>query len=114
MKKFVAILLVALLALGLATGCGNSGSNNATTGSDSNSSSGSDEVINIKIGHGIPEDTAMHQAWVKFKEIDKYIAFNRWNFYGYNSGYNYFSSHFVPHSYIGWNRSYSLWNRNGG
>ena len=69
MKKFVAILLVALLALGLATGCGNSGSNNATTGSDSNSSSGSDEVINIKIGHGIPEDTAMHQAWVKFKEI---------------------------------------------
>jgi len=65
MKKLVAILLISTIALGLVMGCGTKDSDNTT----SDAVPDTNEIITIKVGHGIPEDTAMHQAWVKFKEI---------------------------------------------
>ncbi|NYB72766.1 DctP family TRAP transporter solute-binding subunit [Sedimentibacter hydroxybenzoicus DSM 7310] len=58
MKKKLALILVIALCLGLFVGCSSKGAN-----------APKEEVLEIKVGHGVAETTAMHQGWLKFKEL---------------------------------------------
>lgn len=65
MKRFFIITLTLFLVLSLVTACGSSKQGADST--DKNQSKA--EKIVIKVGHGNPESNAIHQGWVKFKEL---------------------------------------------
>ena len=65
MKKFLALLLSAVMALGLLTACGN---NDTPSVDGENPGNASTEAIKLKIAHGASESYHLHRAVLKFKE----------------------------------------------
>lgn len=68
-KKFTAILVIALMVIGLATGCGNSNTNQQSNSNANNSSS--EKAITLKLWHLWPEQSdpgSPHQMLLKIAE----------------------------------------------
>ncbi|MCG8484040.1 MAG: DctP family TRAP transporter solute-binding subunit [Clostridia bacterium] len=60
MKKILTIILCLVLACSMLAACGND---------DAGAGDEVPEKITIKAAHGLNENTAIHQGWLKFKEI---------------------------------------------
>lgn len=65
MKKFLIITLSLLLVLSSVTACSSPKEEKASNGGNKPKA----EKVVIKVGHGNPENNAIHEGWVKFKEI---------------------------------------------
>lgn len=61
MKKLLSISLIVILVVTMLAGCGAS--------NESNEPEVNQETVEIKVGHGNPESNAIHEGWLKFKEI---------------------------------------------
>src|SRR5690554_4475928 len=68
MKKFLVMLLIITLSMGLIVGCSQDAQTDATEGNEE-TTEGSEETIVWKLDHVTPEDHPWHLASVRFQEL---------------------------------------------
>lgn len=61
MRRIFAVLLALTLCISLLGGCGSQKPENTEVPED--------KVYNIKVGHGLPDNSSLHKGWLEFKNI---------------------------------------------